>query len=108
MLKAYIHSHTDSHTFVSNDAKGLANSLESEDTHINVNYVLCNLTMMYKISYDFNDFLIGACHKGNKRFLIIYTQNKITVFYTVKHLQLQCVIHCIFSSPEPKAHKVSL
>ena len=48
---------------------------------------------MYKISHGFNYYLIRACYKGNKRFIIIYTQYNINVIYTVKHLNVLYLLH---------------
>ena len=62
MLKTYIHIHTHSYsrTFMTNDAIRLINGLELED--MNMYYVLCNLTIMYKISYNLIYALISACY----------------------------------------------
>ena len=81
MLKVYIHIHTlacHTRTFVSNDAKGMTNGLESEDIY-NVNYVLFNLTIIYRISYGFNYFLISGCHKHTGPSFNTGTENTIQV-----------------------------
>ena len=69
---------------MSNDTKGLINGLESEDIHMF--YVIGQPCT--KLAMALVIFLSVLVVRVIKVFLMIYTQNKITVVYTVKHLNV--------------------